>query len=120
VNKYLFLLLMSLNVQAGTVKTDFKVQLEYKTKTNFTETLTLERKSKRMILNGFFMPSEKILRGKKILSFLVMNNTKVEPKLKCYAGHYTFTIKREKVNKRELGCLGSERFGKLISAFRSL
>lgn len=120
-NKIFLTFFLCTNIFASTpFAGDFSVSLKYNTKTKFKEHFTLVRKNKKIVLNGLILPSEKILYAKKNISFLVMNEKKVEPKLKCYKGNYTFTVVKKKVEKVERGCLGTERFGKLITAFKSI
>ena len=49
-----------------------------------------------------------------------MNEDAIEPVLSCDKGNYTYKINLGGKVKVEKGCLGTERFGKILSIFRSL
>ena len=100
---------------------EFKVVLEYTTQLKFTETLTLERKNSKIILNNLILPSEKIIIGKKSINYLVMSDTRNFTNMgTCYAGHYSYTKIKNKTKTIERGCIGTTRYAKLLAAFRSI
>lgn len=107
-------------INAATYKGNFKIRLEYSTQLDFTEKYELERKDHKIIFNGIILTSEKILLAKKSISYLVMNNKKMTSESKCSAGFYKYTVIKSNEKIIENGCVGTERFAKLLVSFRSI
>ena len=119
-NSFIIILFMSASAFAKPFTGNFKALLTYRTNTKHTEAQMIERKDKKVVKNGFILPSEKILLGSGKLGYIVQSPMVKSGDLKCPQGQYTFELTREGQSKKETGCLGTERFGKLLTAFRDL
>ena len=117
---YILVFLLPLFANAKGFKGDFKVSLDYKTKLSFTGKHSLERKNKKILLNGIPLSSERILISKNKISYLVMNKNDPKVVLACASGVYTYSVVKAKKKQLERGCVSSKRFGTLVSIFKNL
>ena len=119
-NKFIFLFLLTPVAFAKPFTGNFRAVLSFSTNTDYREAHIIERKQKKITKDGFILPSEKIILGKNKLGYIVQSPVLKLAELKCPQGQYTFELTRDGKTKKESGCLGSERFGKLNSAFKGI
>jgi len=115
----IFLLTLSLRNYAN--EDDFSVILEYTTNIKYQKKFTLEGRDQKIILNGMVLPSEKIMLSKNKISFLVLNTELTNFSIGgCPAGIYKLTVIRNLKNHIEDGCIGTERFSKILTTFKAI
>jgi len=107
-------------IYAKGYKGDFKVSLEYQTQLKYGQSLFLERKNKKIAKNGITLSPQKIIRGQKPMSYLLLSDPPKAKKEQCFAGTYKLKTQKGSTLKHESGCLESQRFKTLIQAFKAI
>lgn len=97
----------------------FHYRLFSSTNLSMKQMWSFERDDKGLWLNGIQYPPQNVILHPDSVTSL---NSELLPKKKqsCPAGRYIFEVKRGKKTQQEDGCLGSERFGQLRTAFEAL
>lgn len=116
--KFLILSLLSFNVWAAQTH-QIKFQLMSETTTGTKKIWKLERDKEGHKLNGLMLKPERIVNNPQAIK--VLGTTERIPLKNCYGGTYRYQVfSRGKKARTEHGCLSSERFLSLKSAFDSI
>lgn len=115
----LLLILVVLSAEANVSSVRFKHELTSKTNTGTKQKWKFERTAKNFLLNGQKISADQMARHPDAIRTI-----QLKPVVKtehCSAGSYQFVSTRPGLRKVvEKGCLGSERFARLRSAFEVL
>ena len=119
-NRLWFVISLVLVISANASKLNKTIVFSFSTKLDSFEQMDLKIDDSKIYHNGRLLNSQSVLLGMQGIKYL-NNLDKITAKIeKCAGGNYAIKIIENGKAYKETGCIGSKRFGDILTAFKKL